>query len=158
MAQLRRSSVFQWLVDLLGAQNAGDGPPSAQIVPSVQPTLEIGPRRTLISRHQTNSATGTTTILTVPSDKDFYLTYVTLTITQDATCDGVVGILSITQDGVSRRIVSLPHQPLTAGTYIATLTLSHPIKVDRGTAISCNSVFTAGTCTKDATIGGYVLE
>lgn len=157
MAQIIRSSIIQWMIDLLGLQ------PSSQTVPlalngTVQPVVEIGPRHTRISRFNFSSTTGTGTLYTTPTDKDFYITYVSLTVTQDATCDGVVGTVQLVQDGVTRGLIAIPHQALTAGTYTLSLSFPYPIKVDRNTAITAVTTFTAGTCSRYATLGGFVLE
>jgi hypothetical protein len=155
MVQINRSSVMQQARDIL------DIPASISNIKdthtTIQPVVEIGPKFTTIARHVSSTTTGSSTIYTTPTDKDFYLTYAQLNITKDATSDNVNCNLLATLNAV-RRILSINTQTTTAGSFNAANSFPYPIKIDRGTNITVNGTFTVGATTKEACIGGFILE
>lgn len=157
MAQITRSSIILWIQDLLGLQSGRDIVPS-QINNSVQPVVEVGPRQTNLLRNITTASTGLVTIYTTPTDKDFYLTFASFSFTKDVTSDNVNVWIQVVQNGVSRTIMEKPTQSLTASDGQQTHSWPHPIKIDRGTNISLGGVFTAGSLTRKACVGGFILE
>ena len=157
MARVTRSSVLLKIQDILALQ-AGSEQVPVMANNSIQPVIESGPRFTQVSVHNFNSATAALTVYTTPRDKDFYLTYADLSVTKDVVCDCVLSNLIITQGGTSRRLLNIDMQTVTAGSFGKSLNFSYPIKLDRSAVITLNGAFGAGTLTKTACIGGFILE
>lgn len=108
------------------------------------------------------SSTGTTTLYTTPADKDFYLTSVFLNVTKDATCDvsNTDGpIIRAVIDGVTTTIIQVSVLTLTAQNYGQVISLPHPIKLDRNSAVTlAGATFSAGALSKAGGIFGYTEE
>lgn len=125
----------------------------------IQPSFDIENKETRIARSTSRTTTTTgSPIYTTPADKDFFLTYINCAFTKDAANDNVIVSISAPMDGVNRAIIGIPTQTLTAGSYNQIITFPYPIKIDRSAAISLVMVFTVGTMSCYAVIGGYVLE
>jgi len=106
-----------------------------------------------------SSATGTLTLYTTPSDKDFYLTTAILSMIKDVTCDATGGInLNAVIDGVTKEIIVYGILTLTAQADTIVCNCPVPIKIDRNTAITVSGTYTAGTMRRSATVHGYTEE
>lgn len=125
--------------------------------PTIQPIVDIRDRANIV-RSNTRSTTGTGTILTTPSDKDFYLTTLSFSATADATADNTVYSIATTIEGAARNILQLVKTSLTAYENVATITFSPPIKIDRNVTITLGSTFTVGTSNCAATLTGFTQE
>jgi len=96
---------------------------------AVIPILPI----TNIIKTANSSTTGSVTLYTTPTDKDFYLTSLQISLIKDATNDNATGTIgfSITVDGVVIVPLGLAVLTLTAQNSNAVLPLSISIKVNR---------------------------
>lgn len=157
MARINRSSVLLWLQDVLGLQSGAQAPP-LELEPRVQPTVDINPKISNVIKTFVNSVSGTTTIYTTPSDKDFYLTFAALGLTKDATADLTLSGIQITTDGATKVILPLPLQTTTAESVHIQLSFPYPLKCDRGTTIQMLGSFTVGAASRRGAIGGFILE
>jgi hypothetical protein len=157
MAQITRSSVIQKIQDIFGIQSGSDAVPT-QTTGFVSPVVEVGPKFTTLFRHTSNTTTGILSIFNTPLDKDFYLTYAGMSITKDVSCDNVLLALNVTMGGISRSILILPSQTLTAGSNYMSQSYSYPLKIDRNTGITLSGSFSVGTLAKYGFIGGFILE
>ena len=122
-------------------------------------TIAIQPTCKTVRSGVTGSS-GTLTLFTTPSDKDFYLCSFTISLAKDSTCDTASGVISLsaTIDGVSQRLASLAVLTLTAQSINQVVSLQYPLKVDRNTAISINGTFTVGAMQRVGTLLGYTEE
>lgn len=135
----------------------------SELAEKVVPVMEVNPkllRRCNIVRGGNQSTTGTFTIYTTPTGKEFYLSAATLSLTKDAACDASSGVVSMfaTVDGVSQTIVRLSVLTLTAQDKEIALTFSVPIKVDANTNITVGGAFTAGNLIRGGSIIGYTVD
>lgn len=114
-----------------------------------------------IARGSTGAVSGAlTAVYTTPTDRDFYLTGVTMSFAKDAVCDvaSAVMTLSIRIDGAPAQIAQLPMLTLTAQSGVVSVSFPIPIRVDRGFAINTNTqTFTVGLLQRACTITGYTI-
>lgn len=126
-----------------------------QVIPTIQPIYKLNPTYSFIVKNASASPTGVTTIYTTESTKDFYLTGFTMAITSDGTCDNTFCILRGYVNGVQTILGDLRKQTTTAGSQSLSLNLSYPLRIDRNTAITIETSFTAGASTRSGTIYGF---
>jgi len=131
-----------------------------QVVPSIQPTIEVNRQVCNIVRHGVQTTTGSITVFTTPSGTDFYLNSVYASFNKDATCDSATGVytLSTTIEGTARRLLDFPIFTTTAQSNELTLSFPIPLKIDRNVAIAFSGTFTAGACVRCAGITGFTEE
>lgn len=120
----------------------------------IQPTIEIKPRPDFI-RGNASTTTGTGTIITLPTDKDFYLTGFTMTYQKGATCDNTSFVFSINVDGSARSLIDIRTLTLTASNQALNFEFTHPIKIDRGSSLTHTASFTVGSMNRSVIIRGY---
>lgn len=123
----------------------------------IQPTVEIRPI-SLICRNANSTVTGNTVILTTQSDKDFYITSISLGYEKDVACDGVVASVTATIQGVIRTLLELRGITLTASRDSISISYPYPVKIDRNVSINVSNSFGAGNMVKFATLTGYYEE
>ena len=159
MAIINRSSIISNQVDTLGLQPGSDKIP-VELDNKIIPVFEIAPKVTTILKTITSTATGSTTsVYITPTSKDFYLTYIGLSITKDAANDlTTVPSIDVYVNGLRTKVICLNCQPLTAESHTFFVALPYPIKLDRGSQIYSVMTWAAGTATRTAVIGGYILE
>jgi len=104
----------------------------------------------------TNSTGGT--IYTVPSDRDFYLYGVTLSVSKDVTSTSTSTHVSIVINGSANNVISIAGTTLTPLQDSVTLSLSKPIKIDKGTNISLFNTTNVANIISKATIIGYLED
>ena len=137
----------------------------SEIEQKFQPSIETNPLVVNISnivRNLTRTTTGSGTIYTTPTDKDFYLVSASLSFIKDATCDQATGTsaaVNVVIDGTTVSTVSTSGLTLTAQSGEVSLSSGYPIKVDRGTTITIGGgAYTVGTLCRAATIQGFTLD
>lgn len=157
MARVNRSSVLLWIQETLGIQSGVNSIP-VELANNIQPIFDIQPKVSTVLKSGARSSTGSSTIYTTPADKDFFLTFVTLTLTKDATCDNTLTSVSVVNGGATTNLAIITSQTLTAYTNQIVVNLSYPLKVDRNTAIQLSATFTAGTLSTRTTLGGFIVE
>lgn len=113
-----------------------------------------------ISRSQQAIVTGSSTIYTTPTDKDFYLCNVQFSFSKDAACDVATGSIGIqtTIDGAAQIIIRLPVITLTAQNNTLSFNFVKPLKIDRGVTLILTGTYTAGVMSRTGNIVGYTEE
>jgi len=157
MVKIQRTSILNNATNELNIQLGTEQPPS-EIGGGVNLVYPINQKYTSVFYEKVQTLSASTSIYTTPTDKDFYLTYLTLSVVKDAANDNTVTTLSASNRGVATRLCSLQFLTTTQATDHLELIFPYPIKLDRGTSISIVGSFAAGTMTKVASIGGFLVE
>ena len=152
------SSISRIMIDGLNLKGENS---TNEINDIIIPTFETNPRLvkdgTCYVGANTNSTA--TTMVTLPADKQFYITGACITTQKDATATSTSFNISITKDAeVGKQIIVTPGVTLTAGIIGNSIMFSNPIKVDKGTAIIINSATNVGNFRTSAVISGYFDE
>lgn len=92
---------------------------------------------------------------TTPSDRDFFLCNIQLSLQADVTADNTSAFIQFTTDGTSRFFL-LPKLTTTVFQDSVVMNLSTPLKIDRNTNIILTSTYTVGTATTHGFISGYL--
>jgi len=130
---------------------------SDEVLPNIVPVLIIAPYANIV-RNNGATSSGTITIFTTPSDRDFYLTGYNITMAKDATSDLNVFELSATVGGSARSFTALALVSLTAQTFSVAQELAPPVKIDRNTGINLLGAFTVGACSRQGCIYGFTRD
>ena len=155
MVDLNRSSISNNLNQELSIQALAS---IKKVNESIQPTYSANPKYTEIIKSGAISTTAVAVAYTTPRDKDFYLTFISIHIVKDATCDTSTINFQVNIGGATTTFHKLPITALTAEQKSEIVLLPYPIKCDRNTNIQVQGTFTAGTMTKTIMIGGFILE
>jgi len=157
--ETQNREIVAFIQDKLKMNPATDVLPK-HIVPTIQPVIEGNRQVCNVARHGVQTTTGSITVFTTPSDRDFYLNSVYAAFNKDATCDSATGVytLSSTFDGTTRRLLDFPIFTTTAQSNEMTISFPIPLKVDRNVAIAFSGTFTAGACVRCAGITGFTEE
>lgn len=157
MADIQRGKVIQLLAETAQIQGARDEIPKA-LEPKVRASIDLNPKYTDFADMNSQTTSGTQTLQTIGANQAFFLTYVNINVTKDATSDLTTSSFQITQNGVKKTIVGLRMQTTTAGSFVWGQSFPHPIRCDPNSTIVMTGTFTVGTCTKAAQWGGFFLE
>jgi len=113
-----------------------------------------------VTSRASSTATGNTTLYTTPTDRDFYLTDINISISKNVTNDITACYVNVTpQEYPALRIIDLALQPLTATDSInIQKSLTFPIKLQRGTTIVLVKTFTAGAGTFTGIVCGFTTD
>lgn len=110
----------------------------------------------------TKTTTANGTIYTTPTDRDFYLSSVQISVIKDATCDDGSGTgvsIAVTINGVTTSVISIGSLALTAQNGAVSLNFIAPLKIDRGTTILLSGgSFTVGSKVRTGTISGFTYQ
>ena len=157
MAKIFNQSVANWLQRTFIFK--GDDRIQNETSNYIQPVMAIQPNEVVIASGL-YTTTGTVNIITLPSTKDCYITSVFCSFTKDATSDLTSVTVTGTQadDEVNNTLLGLQFQTLTAMQDKHQQMFRLGIKMKRGSAISLNKTFTAGTTSIRVTIFGYFVE
>lgn len=154
MVQINRGSIQINCTDLLDLKQ-----PIQQAQGYIQPSVEVGPRNSIIAKTSTTTSTGaSTTLYTTLSDKKFYITYLMLAFTKDASCDNTSVSITATIAGASVVLAEMKSQTLTADSRSLVVQLPYPLAIDIGSTITYGATFTVGALSRRATVFGYYLE
>lgn len=101
---------------------------------------------------------GDADVYTTPSDKDFYLTHVSIVGEKDAASTCTQMVVRFTEDGTTRNVIALAFLSLTARFYAHQATFDTPVRIPKNTALRL--VHTGGGATQNThvTIMGYTRE
>jgi len=141
-------SISEWANRLFNTK-AGDTL-SADVHEVITPVISLKPVANIVK-----SATTATTIYTTPTDKDFYLTSLYLSVAKDAAQTGTSASITAIIDGVTVNLLSFISITLTASEVADNIVFNTPIKIDRGTAIA--TVASNWTSSRSG-LTGYTLE
>lgn len=159
MATIYNSDLFKELTEGAKLQVSRETIPT-QIAEKVVPVMEVNPkllRRSDIVRRITATNTVSSSILVIPSDKEFYLTGVMIGLIKDATSTSLYSGLTLSSGGVTRELI-IPGFTLTAQNEQTSISFTFPVKVDSGTTMYVVNSTNVANCTCTVTIFGYFLE
>ena len=127
---------------------------------NVQMTYDIAPKRVVDVVDGTIAATtSTATMVTTPTDRDFFLTGALMGFDKDDVCDGTSISIQATLFGKAEtNIFFMSALTLVAQQRDNAMVYNPPIKLARGTTIKLAGAFTAGTMSKSASITGYTTD
>lgn len=132
---------------------------STKVNDNIQPVISVNQERYVdIIRDAERSATGSGSLYTTPTDKDFYLTGVWLSNQSTVVCDNVYIEIYCYIGTAPRRLIRLVKPSVTAFSDAKFVSFPTPIKVTRGTSIDINSVFSAGASVSYGILYGYTVE
>lgn len=162
MATIYNSELLKELKDGGKLQQSRDIIPT-QLADKIVPVMEVNPklmRRCNVLRSGSSAVSGSISLYTTPTDRDFFLTSLHLGIIKDAACDIATGAvnLGITVDGTARNFISIPVITLTAQNIVRDVAFCTPIKVDRGTSISITGTYTAGVMSRTGGLSGFYSD
>lgn len=162
MVDVRNAEALAAIRKAAQLQVLGDKVP-LRLSETVAPVMEMNPellRRCNVVANTSRSTTGTSTVYTVPSDKDFFLTSAQMSASYDATADSTNSFLTVTLDdgASSARPLQLMKQTTTASSLTQGLSFVPPIKLKRGTTVGLNLSFSVGSGNGSANITGYTVE
>jgi len=104
----------------------------------------------------TNSTS--TTIYTTPTNQDFYLVSATLSTIKDATSTSTNSGLNVVINGANSALLSISSLTLTAQSETVSVSLSTPIKVDRGSNITVTNGTNVANATSRGNIAGFLVN
>jgi hypothetical protein len=164
MVTINNSELTREIIDVTKLQAGREFTPntcSNQIVP----VIDVNPKHSrIINYYRTISATASgTQSVTLPADKDFYLTNVNLSISKNATCDiatGKVVIIGVLDGDVStgRDLLSIGVLTLTAESSNAQLSFPIPVKLSRGSNIQLTGTYAAGAMSRASSFCGFLID
>lgn len=128
---------------------------------SVQPILIINPLERTNPVHASGNAstTGTVTIFTTPSSRDFYITSIALAFTADATSDSTSVLVSGQIHGqAATTLLVLRKAATVANNQSLSVSFPVPLRMERGTTITTTSAFTVGAQTSTTSISGFTVD
>lgn len=122
------------------------------------PVIEVDkPIITIVKPGSTVNST-TSTIYTTPSDKDFYLTGVNLTMIKDSTATATLMGVNVLIDATTVSILRIRGLTLTADKQTVSSNFSFPIKIDRGTNITLTSDTADANVSLSCVIFGFISD
>lgn len=133
------------------------GESTDEISNEILPVINIHPKVN-ITRAVYAANAASTTIYTTPSDKDFFLTTVSLQVIRSTASVNVVVPLKAYIDGVLQTIISVAGITLVAQDQAVALSFPIPIKIDRGTAIVVTISDTTPVIAIVGSVSGYTVE
>lgn len=129
---------------------------SSEVIPYIQPTIEISPKRTTILRSTAVENASSGALYTTPTNADFFLTDAFLSLTKDVNATSSYTRLRASVNGTTQTILAIAGITLTVQSGNVAITFNPPIKVDRNTGIDVvNTAAVANICVF-AGIGGYL--
>ena len=140
MAKIHNIDLIKSIIDKAKLQTAVDKVPT-ELAEKIIPVLVADTTEKLIqvARAAATDATGVT-IHTTSETKDTYLTGLHLTISKNNVNDSIISAINATTFGeAAGSVLVLRYEPLTAGQLHASITFSHPIKLEKGTPITISN-------------------
>lgn len=156
--RIQNARIKNYFIDILKLNPLQDVIPD-YVKGDVQPVVEIDKPILNVSRSNSTAATTSATIYTTPTDRDFYLTNVSLSYIKNATCDLATGSYTLTCfiDGQNVQLIRIPILTLTLQEGTINIDFDKPMKIDRNTVIGlAGASFTAGAFVRAGAIQGYI--
>lgn len=156
MAQIHNTETIKRILDDGGIQTSTEDVPT-QLASKVVPVLVSNPPIVAnVLESAMRNTTGSVTVYTTPTDKDFFLTSAYLGFVCDATCDGTLYFLKVSPKGqASTSLISIRKATTTADRDFQPFAFPIPLQLEKGTNITVTCTFTAGTTSFDGGIVGY---
>ena len=114
-------------------------------------------RCNIVRRSSAINSTGGT-IYTTPTDKDFFLNSVALSVIKDVTSTSILSNITCIIDGATNQILSIPGISLTVQNQSLSISFPIPIKIDRGSAIGVSNSTNVANISTNAMITGYTVD
>lgn len=136
-----------------------------QLAEKIVPTLETNPamfQKCNFWKGDNKATSGALAIVVTDSNKDTYLTGMSVHFTKDAACDIATGSMNITfilADGLGTSyVLSPPVLTLTAERADYCVSFNQPLKLTKGTTISYAGTYTAGLMSRSLSVWGYTVD
>lgn len=128
---------------------------------TIAPVLVVNPHNTLnYFANSQKTTTGDITI-TIPSNKDFYLTGLNVSFIKDATCDISTGRITVNatpKNDASKELMGLSVLTTTAQNQSLVQNFQKPILLERGSSIIMGGTYSAGLMSRYISLNGYTVE
>jgi hypothetical protein len=128
---------------------------------TVIPVIECNPKLLQpVKIVRSNVATNATvaTVYTTPTDQDFYLTSLSMSVIKDVTSTAIISYTSVIIDGMSNRLMRIYGLQLTPQSSNMAVSFVPPIKLDRGSVIVVGNDTLVANISAAASITGFVVE
>lgn len=165
MALVSKREVIQKIIEGLRLDPGKDRIPN-EIMDKIVPTFNVNevPSVNIVRSASVTTTGQAVTLFATPTDKDFFLTSVSLANKTNDAFDGSDTVrISITIDGAVQIVILLPMVTLVSETQENSASnlgvINRGIKIDRGTNIVLtNAAFGSGNIQSSGTIMGYTME
>jgi hypothetical protein len=161
MATIYNSDLTKELKDGIKIQQNRDVIPS-QLADKVVPVMEVNPklfRRSNICVQNVASNSASATIYTTPTDKDFYLVAVGISVSKDITATSTYSAIELTVDGGgTANVFNIAGLTLTPQSGAWSWALPVPIRIARGTTIKIVNSTNVGNVRSYGQIVGYTVD
>lgn len=162
MAYIDNSETIKNLNDSIRGNAVSNLAPT-QLSKEVMPVIDINPntnKKNNIVRGASSANTGSIVGYTTPTDKDFYLTNISMSYVKNATCDIATGGYGAYVNMWGESGIQSLHQfallTTTAQSDGISIELANPIRLQRGTNIIFDGTFTAGALMRTINVSGYI--
>ena len=133
----------------------------AEIEDRLQLVLDVSPFKNKISNINVSGAatnSTSTTLLTTATDKDTYVTAVSLSIIKDVTATSVFSGINVVINGAVIYLTRIPGITLTVQQDSMSVSFPYPIKLDRGTGITLANSTNVANVSSYATVSGFTID
>lgn len=161
MVRINNGEVSKEIREVADIQNAAEPIPT-ELSNQVVAVIDINPKH---SRYMngyysiSQAATGTSTLGTTPTTKDFFITGASLQLRTDATADNTSAALTCyAENGANINLIFLRKNTTTATQENQFVQFAIPIKTKRGTIIEQGTSFAAGGCSLSSQVYGFFVE
>lgn len=135
-------------------------PGSVESIPKPIPVIEVGTKivKDGLSVHGVATNATSQTLITTPTNQDFYICSAMLSVIKDVTSTSVSSRIQYIKNGATMYLLYIPGITLTAQTEAISQTFPHAIKVDRGTAITVACTSNVANIITSAVINYFLDE
>jgi len=156
--EIQSKEVIDKISDELKLQPAMKIP--RELMEKIQLVYNVNPKRVVnVARGTTSTTTGEVSAFVTPTDRDFFLTHINISTASDVVCDNTRIAVLVTPEGNTRlRILSIVKETLTVHQESAQLALVPPLKVERGSNITLQTIFTVGFNERTIEILGFFTD
>lgn len=124
---------------------------------SIQPVFNVNPDRISNIIRGAVTTSFSAAIYTTPTDRDFYLVALTLSVSKNGTSTSTTSSINFTIDGAAQSAIVIAGLTATAQSESNTINFPFPIKLDRGTQILISNG-AAGNINTAGAIIGYTTD
>ena len=160
MVENKSNAVQNNLIAALNGQYSYDKMPY-KVSDEIVPTISINPLLTnSINLALSNSCTNSTTtsMITTPKDKDFYVTSVALSVIKDITSTSVNSAVQVVINGQNVNLLAISGITLTPQSETMTTNYTHPLKLDKFTDVAITNTTNVANITTRATITYFTID
>ena len=135
MAKINNPLIIKKLIDEAKINTSLEKVPD-QLAEKIIPTLNVNPEKIIQTKNTSTADTASATIYTTSLTKDTFLIGGQITLSKDVVSDATFSQITITPFSDSGKVLLiLRYEPLTAGQFSETISLTHPLKLERGSSI-----------------------